>query len=67
MNEDFYTTEQKILIGDHYAKILNIPKDKMGFYKTNFGKKNSLGIFNTLMALTEKVRDNVVIEEILNI
>lgn len=65
MEKEFYTEEQKEIVGNHFAEILNIKRVGKYYYDTNYGRKNGLGIFNLIRRLNELVDNETPIDEIL--
>ncbi len=50
------TDEQKIIVGERIATVFNLKFDrKSGFYKTGYGNKSALGVFNMFETIAEKL------------
>ena len=53
-----YTESEQRKIGEDFAEALNVPRDNsyedMKVFKTSFGKKSGVGIFNLIMEFHSK-------------
>lgn len=49
------TIEQQNIIGQEIAKILCLKKKRNGRYQTTWGEKTAIGIFNTIIRLSDDI------------
>lgn len=52
-----YTIEEQSKIGESIASILMLRRNKQGRYKTTWGDKTAIGIFNLIPSLFDKIED----------
>ncbi len=52
-----YSIEEQAQIGKEIANILCLCKDRKGRYKTAWGNKTEIGIYNMIKTLAEKIQE----------
>lgn len=57
-----YTLEEKDDIGRAIAEMLMLRKNKIGRYKTTWGDKTAVGIFETINRLGEHIKEDSILE-----